>query len=214
MKRLSVSVLCLLLFLAVAGCADPTADKPKATVHEPTPESERPAEALKFVLAEGTSIGFVGSKVTGSHEGGFNTFEGSIAVVDGDPLQSNVEINIDTTSLWADNDRLAGHLKSPDFFDVEKHPTARFVSTGITADAEGFVIAGNLTLHGVTKGISFPATINVADDQVTALAEFAIKRFDFEIVYPGKQDDLIRDNVLIKLNLVAVPAGAGAVAAS
>jgi polyisoprenoid-binding protein YceI len=210
MKRFPSSFLCLLVLLALVGCADPTTDKPKAVVNEPAPEPERPAEASKFVLAEGSSIGFVGSKVTGSHDGGFKIFEGHIAVVDNDPLKSSVEISIDATSLWADNERLTGHLKSADFFDVENHPTASFVSTAITADGEGFLMVGNLTLHGITKSVSFPASVVVGDDQVTATAEFAIKRFDFDLVYPGKTDDLIRDDVLIKLNLVAVPAGAEA----
>ncbi len=210
MKRFSSSFLCILILLALVGCADPTTDKPKAVVNEPTPEPERPAEAIKFVLAEGSSVGFVGSKVTGSHDGGFQSFEGQIAVVDGDPLKSSVEVTIDATTLWSDNERLTGHLRSADFFDVENHPTASFTSTAITADGEGFLMVGNLTLHGITKSVSFPASVSVADDEVTATAEFAIKRFEFDLVYPGKPDDLIRDDVLIKLNLVAVPAEAEA----
>jgi polyisoprenoid-binding protein YceI len=196
-----------LALLALVGCADPTKDKPKAVVDEPVAEAEGPTAARNFVLAEGSSLGFVGSKVTGSHEGGFNSFEGRIALVDGDPLKSSVEIEIDATSLWADDDRLTGHLKSADFFDVETHPTAAFKSTEITADGEGFRMTGNLSLHGITKSISFPASIDVTGDRVTAAAEFAIKRFDFDIVYPGRTDDLIRDDVLIKLNLIALPAG-------
>jgi polyisoprenoid-binding protein YceI len=212
MKRLPLFALCLLVLVAVAGCADPTKDKPKAVVEEPAPEPERPAAARSFVITDESSVGFVGSKVTGSHEGGFRAFEGRIALVGDDPLQSSVEVTIDATSLWADNERLTGHLKSPDFFDVENHPTATFASTEIAADGEGYRIVGNLTLHGITKSVSFPANISVAADRVTAAAEFAIKRFDFDIVYPGKPDDLIRDDVLIKLDLVAVPAQVGAAA--
>jgi polyisoprenoid-binding protein YceI len=98
---------------------------------------------------------------------------------------------------------------SPDFFDVETYPTTTFNSTSIESATEGFTITGNLELHGVTKSISFPASIGVGEGQVTAEAEFFIKRNDFGIVYPGKPDDLIRDEVVIKLSLVAVPAPAG-----
>ena len=93
-------------------------------------------------------------------------------------------------------------IKSADFFDVESHPTASFTSTEIVARAEGvYTLTGNLKLHGVTKQISFPAAIEVGEDSFSATAEFAINRMDFEIVYPGRPDDLIRERVLIKLDL-------------
>jgi polyisoprenoid-binding protein YceI len=63
------------------------------------------------------------------------------------------------------------------------------------------VITGDLTLHGVTKRVSFPATISVSDVRVDANAEFSINRQDYGITYPGMPDDLIRDLVVIKLSL-------------
>jgi polyisoprenoid-binding protein YceI len=198
---------CLLVLAIVVGCADPAKDKPQAEVKQAAAEPERPADAQRYVLTEGSSVGFVGSKITGSHDGGFNTVEGEVLLVDGDPTKSSVNLTIDATSLWADDERLTGHLKSPDFFDVEIYPTATFKSTEITAAETGYTMVGNLTLHGITKSISFPAEITVEDGRVTAAAEFAIKRFEYEMVYPGKVDDLIRDDVVIKLEVVAVPEG-------
>src|SRR5690606_11850656 len=130
---------------------------------------------------------------TGSHDGGFKTFSGTVTLSGESPESAAVAITIDTTSLWADNDKLADHLKSKDFFDVEQFPEAKFESTSIVASADGFDVTGNLTLHGVTKSITFPALIEVAEDTITAKAEFSINRKDFEILYPGKPDDLIRD---------------------
>ncbi len=199
-------ILCLVAVFVSVGCADPTRDKPQATVEEAAPAPEPPAVAEKFVLGEGSSIGFVGSKVTGRHDGGFQSFEGEIRLVDGDPTRSSVKLSIDTTSLWADNERLTGHLKSPDFFDVATYPTAEFQSTEINPDGDHYQMVGNLTLHGITKKISFPAHLTVEDDGVTAEDEFSIFRVDFDIKYEGKADDLIRDAVLIKLKLVGVPA--------
>ena len=199
-------ILCLVAVLVSVGCADPTRDKPRATVEEAAPVPQPPAVAETFVLGEGSSIGFVGSKVTGRHDGGFHSFEGEIRLVDADPTRSSVELSIDTTSLWADNERLTGHLKSPDFFDVATYPTAEFQSTEINPDGDRYQMVGNLTLHGITKKISFPAHIVVENDGVTAEAEFSILRFDFDIKYEGKADDLIRDAVLIKFKLVGVPA--------
>ncbi|HAB16177.1 MAG TPA: hypothetical protein DCE44_06985, partial [Verrucomicrobiales bacterium] len=64
---------------------------------------------------------------------------------------------------------------------------------------------GNLNLHGVTKSISFPATVQLAPDAVTLKAEFAINRRDFNINFPGMPNDLIRDNVVLNLDIKATP---------
>lgn len=69
----------------------------------------------------------------------------------------------------------------------------------------GYDVTGNLTLHGETKSITFPADIQISDDQVKVAAEFFIKRFDFGIQYPGRANDLIRDEVVIRLDITAVP---------
>ena len=199
MKRTALFI--CLIALAAFGCADPAADKPQAEVEAPAPTPEPVATGTTLPLSAESKIDFIGSKVTGSHEGGFEGFTGSVTLVDNDPTQSSVSLSIDTTSVWSDNDNLTGHLKSEDFFDVAKFPESTFESTEIRQEAEGYTIVGNLNLHGVTKSISFPATIDVADGMVKANAEFAIKRFDFGIVYKGKPDDLIKDDVLIKLDL-------------
>jgi len=115
------------------------------------------------------------------------------------------KIVIQTASLWADNDRLTGHLKSPDFFNVQQFPTATFVSTSVSQQATNSTITGNLTLHGITKQISFPASIVVAADSVEVKAQFYINRLDFGMKYAGKADDLIRKEVVIKLNMKAAP---------
>src|SRR5690606_7522560 len=128
---------------------------------------------------------------------------GEIKVEGGDPLKGSVQVTIDMKDFETDTEKLTGHLRSADFFDVEKFPESKFESTKIEKSAEGFTVTGNLTLHGVTKSISFPAKIDVKDDQVDVKAEFGINRKDFEIVYPGMPDDLIKDEVLMKLDLKA-----------
>ncbi len=195
----------LAALLAVLGCSDPADGKPTAVVGEPT-EVTPSGEGRRFVIGEGSTVGFTGSKISGKHDGGFNSFEGEISVVDGDPEKSEVTVSIDTRSLWSDNDRLTGHLKSPDFFDTEKYPSASFRSTGIAVDGDVYSVTGNLELRGVTKSITFPAKITATPDGVTAKAEFSIERFDFKIEYAGKADDLINDKVLIRFNLEASPA--------
>ena len=203
-RFLMMLVLIVALFGA-AGCADPAKDKPEAVVGDAT-AAPTDVSGQRYVIGDGSSVGFIGSKVTGSHDGGFNTFSGEITVVGGNPVGSSVKLMIDTTSIWTDTDRLTGHLKSGDFFDVESHPEATFESTNIEATDDSYTVTGNLDLHGVTKSISFPADIEISDGGIKAQAEFAIKRFDFNIAYKGKADDLIRDDVVIKFNLIAMPA--------
>ncbi len=195
----------LAALLAVVGCADPADGKPAAVVGEPT-EATPSGEGRRFVIGEDSTIGFTGSKITGTHDGGFNSFEGEISLVDGEPEKSEVTVTIDTRSLWSDNDRLTGHLKSPDFFDTEQYPSASFRSTGIAAEGDAYSVTGNLNLRGVTKSITFPAKITATPDAVTAKAEFSIERFDFKIEYAGKADDLINDKVVIRFDLKASPA--------
>ena len=177
-----------------AGCANPAADKPKATVGAAEQAVAPTGKVEKLELKAGdSSVGFVGSKVTGSHPGSFQQFSGSIQLADGKAEGGAVTVDIDMASVKTDADKLDGHLKSPDFFDVAKYPKAQFASTSVKAGGEKgatHTLTGNLTLHGVTKSISFPATISVGGDAVTASSEFSINRKDFGIVYPGKPDVL------------------------
>ncbi|MEX3011146.1 YceI family protein [Hoeflea sp. TYP-13] len=89
--------------------------------------------------------------------GQFNKFDGKLNYsADKSAADQKIVINIDTASIdtnWADRDK---HLRSADFLDVEKFPTATFESTSFDGDANGGTITGDLTLHGVTKEISFP----------------------------------------------------------
>lgn len=195
-----------LLVLSMFGCADPAANKPKATVGNAAPESSAPktgGETLQ-ITTENSKVDFIAAKVTRSHNGSFKQFSGTIDLVNNSVEQSVVAINIDTASITADDDGLTKHLKTPDFFDVAKYPKASFVSTRFepfTTNGATHMVTGNLDLHGVKKAISFPATIQIAPDSVSVYADFAINRKDFELNYPGKADDLIRDGVAIKLTL-------------
>ena len=128
-----------------------------ATVEAPAEAKAAPAadSATSGSLAinpSNSKIEFVGAEVTASHPGGFTDFAGKVDL--GEPIeQSRIEVSIQTASLFADKEKLTKHLKSPDFFDVAKFPTATFESTEIKKEGEGHTVTGNLTLHGVTKQI-------------------------------------------------------------
>jgi len=204
---LALSLGPLALSLAAAGCDDPTKGQAKATAAAAVASAAEVAAGTTYtVTPQNSKVEWTGSKVTGSHDGSFTSFTGGITLVGGAVEKSRVTVDIDTPSIQASPDNLIKHLKSPDFFGVEQFPKATFTSTSIKVGGEkgaAFQVTGNLALHGVTKSISFPANISVVGDVVNADATFSINRKDFNINYPGKVDDVIRDDVLIKLSLHA-----------
>lgn len=222
---MSKTLMLILLSAAVvvfAGCKSEIDNKVAAEVNEPVVEkteesadeakAEDSLEAYAVNVAE-SSIGWVGAKVTGDHTGGFNKWSGTIFAKDGQVQK--LEFSVDTQSVFSDDERLTEHLKSEDFFHVEKYPVAKFVSTEIvekegvlkTEDAQeiklSHSVTGNFTVRGVTKSVTFPVMIQTEGDTLKAQTEFTFKRFDFDIAYKGKADDLIRDEVLLKIALVA-----------
>jgi polyisoprenoid-binding protein YceI len=207
MRRYFVAAILLGASLLMLSCADPAANKPKATVTEASPEAVAPNSAAteRLAITPGNSkIDFIAAKVTRSHNGSFKQFSGNIDIVNNSIEQSRVSIDIDSNSVQTDDPGLTSHLQTPDFFDVTKFPKATFTSTRIEANPAGGAthnITGNFELHGVKKSVSFPATIQLAADKVSVNAEFSINRKDWGLAYPGKSDDLIRDGVVIKLSL-------------
>ena len=202
------------LVLSLSACDNnPGEGKTAATVNEPAPataaqaENVAPSGAATYTFSAADSkVEFVGAKITGKHDGSFKTFNGTISVPEGKPEVGSVKVEIETNSLTVDNAKLEGHLKTADFFDVGKYPKASFTSTAIapsTDSGKTHVITGNLELHGVTKSISFPANVRVSEGAVESDAEFVINRKDFGITYPGMPDDLIKDEVLLKLQIRA-----------
>ena len=90
-----------------------------------------------------------------------STVRGSISGITGnvnwdekDPSKSSVEATINTTTLTTNNEKRDGHLKSPDFFNVEKFPTMTFKSTAVTGASGKLQVVGDLTLAGVTKSVT------------------------------------------------------------
>lgn len=146
--------------------------------------------AQEYTLTgENTKVEFVGSKDDGKHNGGFKTLEGKASL-------DKIDVTIDTASIYSDDDKLTGHLKSPDFFDVKTNKTAKFVSKEIVKDGAGYKVTGDLTLNGKTNTIAFPATISTEGGKFKLEADFSIDRTDFGMVY-GKGK--IHDDVKLKV---------------
>lgn len=192
-----------------APAAEPAAaaeEMAEAPAEAPPGELATGEEATATVYAvdkEQSVLTFTGSKVTANHSGGWTEYSGTIAVPGGDFTAAKVRVDIDMNSTYSDDADLTEKLKSDWFFDVANHPAAAFESTGIAKTDGGYDISGNLTLRGVTKNLTFPATVTMENDTLTAEAEFSFDRKLFGVAYDGLADDVIRDNVLMALYIVA-----------
>ncbi|UUO06804.1 YceI family protein [Blastopirellula sp. J2-11] len=180
---------------APATEAAPKADAPKAEMPAEAPAAEAPAktpaasEATAGAALDGdvklnaknTLVQFVGTHSGDKPDprtGKFGELSGTATFAEGMPREINVEIK--TESLSTEIEKLTGHLKSPDFFNVREFPVATFKTTGIESTEPGkFAITGDLTLLGETKSITFPATVEAGK----LTADFKIDRTEFGMTY-------------------------------
>ena len=226
---MKVSYLLVLAMFLIAACTDaPESDK--ATTTEAQEVNTASGTSFK-VDTTASKIEWVATKVTSYHTGTLNVKSGEVTVQDGKITGGNFVL--DMTSIVVSgppgsdakaNAKLLGHLKSPDFFDVAAYPKATFTITSVasfsgtakdSADPRQesiskykitnptHTVSGNLTIKGVTKNITFPAQLTVSGSSADAIAKFNINRKDWDIVYPGKPDDLIRDEVHLGISLKA-----------
>ncbi|TCK85508.1 YceI family protein [Albibacterium bauzanense] len=187
------------------------------------PEGERAAttDAIETnAVADGTTLAIDTSasqvvwhanKVSKEHFGEISLTSGNINVSsEGKITGGNFTIDMNSIDVQdsegESRDKLTGHLKNEDFFDVPKYPTATFEITSVTegATASDLVIAGNLNMHGVTKNITFNAKVTESTPaSVVADADFNVAREDWGITYTGKADDLISKEFNLKIKIVA-----------
>ena len=213
----AVAIAAVALTLFLLRAPDRAADAQRAQVGdvvEPAAQTDVPEQAQDSatdeVLAfESAELMFTGSSALGEQPGFFETVSGQLVLgEDGTPkaLRGTVQM----ASVLTNADSLTAKLKSePGMFEVEKYPTAQFVSTAIrpvsTPGAEAtHEIEGNFTLRGITRSIRFPAKIEVTPAAVTLQSEFSVNRQEFGVNYEGGTAfPEIRDLVLINLDLEA-----------
>jgi polyisoprenoid-binding protein YceI len=211
--------LCGLALLFAACGPDADGDKTEATDQQKVATA---AGGKNYVVDTTQSlVTWTGYKATGQHTGTFRISEGSITTDSTSITAGNFTINVasitDQDLEGAEKSKLETHLKSADFFEVSKFPTAKFEITKVApysdtgsnktklAGATHF-ISGNLTLRNQAKNVTFPAKVNITSDGLTANADFDIDRTDWGMNYKGPNNPLdwaIRKEVNIKLNIVA-----------
>lgn len=173
-----------------------------------------------------SKVNWTGKKPTGEHHG-FVKLSGGELVVENNEIVSGSFIldmnSITNTDLTEESNKakLIGHLKSPDFFDADKYPTARFVITRVTklpsAGAKAgeikatHKIEGDLTMKDITRNISFDASVNSLKGKVTATSlPFIINRTEWSVNYQSKsitsglKDQFIFDEITLTIDLVTI----------
>lgn len=159
-----------------------------------------------------SSVGFTIRHFVSNVPGRFRDFNGVIKYDKQNPAASSVELTVQAASINTDNTDRDNHLKSADFFDVEKFPTLTFTSTKVTAkDADTLNVTGNLTMHGVTKEVTIP--VNVLGTMKGPRGEkagfetgFTLNRKDYGIVWNRVLDaggSILGDDVKVSIEIEA-----------
>lgn len=164
-----------------------------------------------------SSVGFsVDYLVISKTTGNFTEFDGSFTWDDADLSKAKIVGTIPAKSINTDNEKRDNHLRSEDFFWVEKHPTITFESTKIEKMGKGYVAHGTLTMRGVTKAIKAPFEITgkIKDFQgnprIGLRSTFVINRKDFGINWNKNLDAggvVVSDEVTIQLDIQVVNRG-------
>jgi len=145
--------------------------------------------------------------------GRFTEFNGTIQFDESNPQNSNVDVTIDAASIDTSEQDRDNHLRGADFFDVEKYPTLRFVSTSVTPRKDNtYDVAGHLTMHGVTREVVLPASfLGTAQDpwgnmKYVFEAELTLNRKDYGLTWNAALETggfLVGDEVKVSLSIQA-----------
>ena len=184
-------------------------------------ETTAAASATYSVDAQASTVEWEGTKlIGGGHQGTIPIAQGQLETSGDELVGGSFTLDVtglENSDLGPDDGKakLEGHLKSPDFFDVEQYPTAKFVITSVSPitdaeDGHNYDITGNLTLKGTSRSITIPAMVTMDGDRITATTpDFVIDRTEWGMEYGSgglegiAQDNIINDEVGLKLDLVA-----------
>jgi len=167
------------------------------------------------VNVDQSNVVWFGKKVTGEHTGKINIAHGDLEFV-GAHLKGGtfvIDMKSITNTDLSDaeyNQKLVGHLKSDDFFGVEKFPKTTFVIKKVKHEAENnYNVKGDITIKGITKSIEFPVEVSLTGSKATVSAAITIDRSEFDVKYGSGSffenlgDKMIYDDFTLDVTLVA-----------
>jgi polyisoprenoid-binding protein YceI len=158
-----------------------------------------------------SEIGFTVRHLVSKARGRFTGFEITITTGD-DPLDSSVTATIDMASVATGLEARDAHLRSADYFDVENHPTMTYRSTGVSPAEDGWVIDGELTLHGVTRPVALAMAVNGFGPDpfggyragFSATTQISRREFGIDLNVPLNDGVVVGDKIAIAMEIEAV----------
>jgi polyisoprenoid-binding protein YceI len=213
-----LSVALLIAITLITGCGK-SGKEVKMLSSEKSGETKKGTQVLK-VDTSASTVNWLGRKVTGQHTGTVKISKGEINLDKNTVVGGSFEMNMKTIvdldlddAEW--NNKLITHLKSEDFFSVEKFPTSKFEITNVEPlnDAAkpnfNYTVSGTLTIKSITRSISFPASIKIENGILNSFADFDVDRTEWEIKYGSGKffenlgDKMINDKFGISFKIIA-----------
>jgi len=209
----------LILAAFITACGGPEGEAVNSSeAKDETGKTEMVASAQYNVDAAASLVNWEGAKIAYGHTGTVPVANGQLIVANEEIVGGKFAIDLRemaSTDLKGEKaEKLLGHLKSPDFFDVETHPMANFVITQVQKSTAGddrtHDITGNLTMRGKSRSITIPATVSMDGGMLKASTpKFTIDRTQWDVSYNNSgiagivKDDIINDNIGLEIMLVA-----------
>ncbi len=142
------------------------------------------AESLRFrIQPEASEITFRATSRLMNAEGHFGRFSGDVVADPAGPTGARITLTIDAASLETGIEMRDKHLRSADFFDIERFPTIAFQSVRVEAAGRRATVMGRLTLHGVTREIAVPVDVQITETALVASGEFIVNRGEYAMNY-------------------------------
>ena len=142
------------------------------------------AEPLRFrIQPEASEITFRATSRLMNAEGHFGRFSGDVQADPNNPAGAKITLTIDAGSLDTGIQMRDKHLRSADFFDIERFPTITFQSSRVEAAGRRTTVLGRLSLHGVTREIAVPVDVQITDTALVATGEFIVNRGEYAMNY-------------------------------
>lgn len=202
------TLLCVVALLSALACSSRDAATAGPTTHEVAGPAV-PAISKWIVDPENSSVSFVCKHVLSNVRGMFQQPSGRITLDEATPANSQIEATVDARSITTGVDERDTHLKSAEFFDVNKYPTISFASSSVTkASATTYSVTGMLSMHGVSKPVTLavtasPAFLHAGGIRRGIEATTSVNRKDFGLVweFPGEGPGVVvGDNIKITID--------------
>ena len=215
MTKLSLPSSILIIAVVFSACRGPEARENENNASANL-TSLSPVENEKYSIDKKESaVTYKGSMVLvskGAHTGYVYISKGELLMDKGQLVGGTVELDMNTIADvdHGSENELVRHLKSSDFFDVEKFPFSAFAITMVApSTSETVNVTGNLTIKGITHAVTFPAKIEVKDGVVHATGNVSIDRTQWNVRYKSGKflgtlaDETISDDIEFDMKIVA-----------